>query len=141
MEDYNDLHEGQKLNIVLFNSALDHLCRLMRILKFPGGHALLIGYGGSGKQTITKLASYTAKMNIFKIQLKKHYGEKEFYEDLFGLYNILCSKKTVFMFTDSHVKDESFLEPINNMLTIGIVPSIFDEEKKTEVVNIIKPYA
>lgn len=49
LEDYNDSHDGATLNIVLFDAAVDHLCRLIRILKFPGGHALLIGYGGSGK--------------------------------------------------------------------------------------------
>jgi dynein heavy chain len=82
LETYNDYHDGQQMNIVLFDACLDHMCRLMRILKFPGGHALLIGYGGSGKQTITKLAAYTAGFEIFSIQLKKVYKKKEFYEDL-----------------------------------------------------------
>ena len=49
--------------------------------------------------------------------------------------------KTVFLFTDSHVKNEGFLEAINNMLTIGIVPSIFTEEAKAEVIASIKPLA
>ena len=80
-------------------------------------------------------------MGIFSIQLKKHYYEKEFYEDLLRLYNILCQSKTVFLFTDSHVKNEGFLEAINNMLTIGVVPSIFTEEAKAEVIASIKPLA
>ena len=67
LETYNDYHDGQQMNIVLFDACLDHICRLMRILKFPGGHALLIGYGGSGKQTITKLSAYTAGMSVFSI--------------------------------------------------------------------------
>ena len=34
------------------------------------------------------------------------------------------------MFTDADVADEGFLELINNILTIGMVPSLFPEEEK-----------
>ena len=34
---------------MLFHNALDHLSNLVRIIRFQGGHALLVGYGGSGK--------------------------------------------------------------------------------------------
>lgn len=58
------------------------------------------------------------------------------------LYTKLCYKKTVFLFTDSHVKEKSFLEAINNMLTIGIVPAIFaSEEARNEMISAIGPVA
>ena len=66
---------------------------------------------------------------------------KEFYEDLLELFRAVCRKPTVFLFTDSHVKEESFLEAINNMLTIGIIPTIFSlEENKNEMISAIKPF-
>lgn len=34
------------------------------------------------------------------------------------------------MFTDAHVVEEGFLELINNILTIGMVPALFPEEEK-----------
>ena len=34
------------------------------------------------------------------------------------------------MFTDSHVAEEGFLELINNILKIGMVPALFPEEEK-----------
>lgn len=34
------------------------------------------------------------------------------------------------MFTDGHVAQEGFLELINNILTIGIVPGLFADEEK-----------
>ena len=67
---------------------------------------------------------------MFTITLSRGYKEKEFREDLKKLYGQLCGKPTVFLFTDAHVLEEGFLELVNNMLTIGMVPALFDEEGK-----------
>lgn len=85
------------------------------------GHCLLVGVGGSGKQSLARLAAYTAGCGVFEITLTRGYDEAAFREDLKKLYSMLGAedKKMVFLFTDSHVADEGFLELINNMLTSG----------------------
>lgn len=114
------------MNLVLFNDALSHLTKIHRIIRFPRGHALLVGYGGSGKQSLTRLSAYTAGYKLFLIQLTRGYKEKEFREDLKKLFEMLCEGPTLFLFTDAHVIEEGFLELINNLLTIGMVPALFD---------------
>jgi dynein heavy chain len=95
------------------------------VLLVPGcclqGNCLLAGVGGSGKQSLARLAAYAAGCGVFEITLTRGYDEAAFREDLKELYTMLGAenKKMVFLFTDSHVADEGFLELINNMLTTG----------------------
>ena len=86
LEQYNNENTGKEMNLVLFEDAISHIIRLTRILGFPGGHALLVGYGGSGKQSITKLATFIAGFELFEINLKRNYKEANFKEDLEVLF-------------------------------------------------------
>jgi len=43
------------------------------------------------------------------------------------------NKPTVFLFSDTQVLDESFLEDINNILSSGEVPNLYKPEEFEEV--------
>jgi len=129
LDDYNETNKA--MNLVLFDEALEHITKIHRIIRFNKGSALLVGFGGSGKQSLTRLATYLATYQMFQINLKRNYKEEDFREELRTLYKeVLKKKPKTFMFTDAHVVDEGFLELINNILTIGMVPALFPEEDK-----------
>jgi dynein heavy chain, axonemal len=112
------------MNLVLFDDALDHLTRVHRVLRMSQGHALLVGVGGSGKQSICRLASFTAECEVFEIQLSRGYNEQSFREDLKILYNKLGieNKRIVFLFTDQHVVEDGEHAYII-LTTVGYVSS------------------
>eukprot|EP01135_Chromosphaera_perkinsii_P002697 Nk52_evm65s226 gene=Nk52_evmTU65s226 len=144
LESYNDNSGQQPINLILFDNALEHLTRIHRIIRIEQGNALLVGVGGSGKQSLTKIASYAAGLKtVFEIQLSRGYGEFEFREDLKVLYNLIGveNKKATFLFTDAHVAQEGFLELINNILTTGMVPALFADDEKDGIINNIRDEA
>jgi len=48
---------------------------------------------------------------------------------------------TTFLFTDSQIKQESFLEDINNLLNTGEVPNLFPPEDKADICELVRPLA
>ena len=74
LEAYNEKYPAKKMNLVIFDDALSHLLRLTRIINSPSGNAMLVGVGGSGKQSLTKLASAICKHQFFQITLTKSYN-------------------------------------------------------------------
>jgi len=134
---YNE-DADKKLDLVLFNDALEHVTRILRIIRLPRGNALLVGVGGSGKQSLTRLAAYAAQYKVFQIQLTRSYGLQEFYEDLKSLYTTLAQQPIVFLLTDGHIKEESFLESVNNILTSGMVPALFKDEEKLPLIDSVR---
>jgi len=63
LDSYNQQPKVQKMDIVLFKEAIIHVAKIYRVLNLKRGHALLVGVGGSGRHSLTRLCAYLAKMN------------------------------------------------------------------------------
>ena len=131
LKKYNDQYPAKAMNLVLFDDAMRHLIRISRCIGMLKGCMLLVGVGGSGKQSLTRLASYCAGYNTFQITLSKTYNMNSLMDDLRVMYKACGQQglKTTFLFTESEIKDESFLEVINSILTTGEVPNLIPKDE------------
>ena len=62
LKDHNEENSKNQLNLVLFDDAAHHIVKIVRIVSFSLGHALLVGQGGSGRTSLATVSTYIADM-------------------------------------------------------------------------------
>ena len=129
LHEYNETNAS--MDLVLFEDAMRHIARIHRVIKQPRGNLMLVGIGGSGRQSLARLATFIAEYRLFMIEITKNYRSIEFHDDLKALYTEAgCdNKKVTFLFNETQIKEESFLEDLNNILSSGVVPNLFGKDE------------
>ncbi|XP_071672848.1 dynein axonemal heavy chain 9-like isoform X6 [Patagioenas fasciata] len=138
LDSYNEVNAA--MSLVLFEDAMCHVCRINRILESPRGNALLVGVGGSGKQSLTRLAAFISSLELFQITLRKGYGIPDLKADLANLYLKAGVKNIgiVFLMTDAQVADEQFLVLVNDFLASGEIPDLFPDDEVENIINSVR---
>lgn len=139
LEEYNSTRRS-KLDIVLFEYALEHLNKLCRIISIPGGSALLVGIGGSGRQSLTKLAATICGTTLFQPEITKTYSVTDWHDDIKGVLKEAggSGKDTVFLMTENQMKMELFLQDTDCLLNQGEVPNIYAIDEKQEILEMVR---
>ncbi|KAI0977659.1 hypothetical protein GJ496_008262 [Pomphorhynchus laevis] len=139
LKNYNDVN-NPPMELVMFEDALIHICRINRILETPNGNALLIGVGGSGKQSIARLAAFMSSIDTFKADLRTFASPSEFLQLLNNIYRRTGSKSMTAMLLVTGAKDadDSYMAILNDVLSSGDVYNMFSEEETYEIVNSLK---
>lgn len=165
LNEFNNISKSP-LSMVMFKFAIEHISRISRVLQQDNGNLLLVGVGGSGRQSSTKLATFIADFQLFqvcfkykytfkgmylyiffkylyKIAVVKNYGKNEWNEDIKKVLKYAgCEGKSItFFLSDNQIIDESFVEDINMVLNIGDIPNLFQSEERVDILDKISNIA
>ena len=137
LADYNA--QFPAMNLSLFEDAMKHVCRIVRVMMNYGGHALLVGVGGSGKQSLSRLAAFICHLGVRQIVVASGFGEAQLLDDLRAMYHTAGVKDegVMFLLTDSQIVDEKFLVHLNDLLSSGMIPDLFSTEAQDEIVSAL----
>merc|ERR1719460_1420366 len=129
---FNETYPAKVMNLVVFDDAMRHLMKINRTIQQKRGSAMLVGVGGSGKQSLSRLASFQSKHRAFQITITKNYNDNALFDDIRGLYVDAGQKglNVAFLLTDAEVKHEGFLEYMNSILATGEIAGLFQKDER-----------
>ncbi|GAB1605440.1 dynein axonemal heavy chain 6 isoform X2 [Argonauta hians] len=143
LEEFNIQASKDMMKLVFFTDAIQNITRIARILRQQRGNGLMVGVGGTGKQSLTRLASHICGYKCFQIQVTQGYDYAAFREDLIKVYDMVATKSesTVFLLNDTQIVEEAMLEDINNILNTGEVPNLLAPEDIEKLIIACQPGA
>ena len=140
LEDYNETGSSIPMPLVLFRNAVNHVCRIQRILMLERGSMLFVGVGGSGRESLSRLAAFASNYEFFRIEVSRKYRRKEFLEDIKSM-SMRCGLDNIpvlFFLKDTDIQEEIFLEDISSLLDSGEVHGCFGKEDVIAVCDGIR---
>ena len=118
---------------------LEHLSRICRILRLPGGNALLIGVGGSGRQSLTRLAAAMASYDVHQPEITKNYGVIEFREDCKKVMKMAGAQNKPHGVSAHGFSNQrrTISRDIDSLLNTGEVPNLFAADERGEIMEAV----
>ena len=139
LAEYNE--SNTRMDLVLFDDAVKHVCRITRIISQPSGHSMLVGVGGSGKQSLSKLSAFICQYDNYMITISSDYRLNSFKDDLQKMYNktgLSDDTGLLFILTENQIIDEKFMVLVNDLLSSGDVQDLFSPDDKEVIYNKVK---
>uniref|UniRef100_A0A4X1ULL9 Dynein axonemal heavy chain 17 n=1 Tax=Sus scrofa TaxID=9823 RepID=A0A4X1ULL9_PIG len=127
LDSYNEVNAV--MNLVLFEDAVAHICRINRILDPRAATPCWWG-GRQRKQSLSRLAAYISALDVFQITLKKGYGIPDLKLDLSAQYVKAAVKNAPAVFLS--------LVLINDLLASGEIRAVRDDEAEN-IVSSMRP--
>eukprot|EP00736_Rhodelphis_marinus_P001164 Rmarinus@m.23243 len=137
---YNENSKGLRLDLVFFEDAVKHVLRLARVLSLSRAHMLLVGVGGSGKKSLSRLAAHVVGHKLFQISVTRSYTMLALMEDLRAVYRMtgIEGSKVAFLLSDTELQHDSFVDRFNVLLTSADMPGLFQRDDLTMLLSELR---
>eukprot|EP01022_Parablepharisma_sp_SALTPOND_P000876 TRINITY_DN105183_c0_g1_i1.p1 TRINITY_DN105183_c0_g1~~TRINITY_DN105183_c0_g1_i1.p1 ORF type:complete len:4616 (+),score=767.18 TRINITY_DN105183_c0_g1_i1:15469-29316(+) len=133
LEEYNETQERKVLDLVLFEDAIKNLLKITRVLQLKRGSALLIGTGGSGKQSLTRLAVHIQGQEFSYVNTNTN---EKFLETMKELFNNLVGENavpTTVLLPEGDIKTDILYEHVNSFLATGEITGMITKDDKDKL--------
>lgn len=129
--------EELDVRLVIFDSVLDHIVRMDRVLRQPLGHLLLVGASGAGKTVLSKFVSWLNGLSVYTLKIGRNYDVLAFEADVRIVMKRAGVKgeKITFIFDESNALGPAFIERMNALLASGEVPGLFEGDEYTALIH------
>lgn len=136
---YNDSHLN-KMDLVLFPYALQHLSKLCRLLSMPSGNALMVAAGGYGRKSLTKLVASYLQYVLVQPEINNNYDKAMWRNDLKKVMKESggFGNDAVLLLTESEFKEESFIQDIDSLLKCGDISNMHNTDEKQQILEIVR---
>ena len=136
---YNSKNKTAPMDVVFFDYFVTHILRVCRVLRMPHGNMVLIGHGGSGKQTVCQLASFimTGQSDRYMtFNAPRDFRLFEFKKVIKDIIKKSNYFPVVLLLNDNNVGHNFILENINNFLSNGEIPGLLETEYALPMGNL-----
>ena len=142
LEEHN-MSKKETMNISIFDFAVIQILKICRILKFAKSHGVLLGLGGSGRQTLTKLSAYIMGQQMVTLEVHKKYSQDRWRQDVKKILSDACltSKASTLVITESQSNNMFLMQDIDSMLNLGEIPNLYDQEEFVKFLDKLKDKA
>lgn len=130
LEEFN-MTSKTPMNIIIFDFATIQILKICRILKLDKSHGVLIGLGGSGRQTLAKLSSFIMNQNMINLEVHSKYSEKDWRADIKKILSqaSLNKKASMLFITEVQSRNEYLMQDVDSMLNLGEIPNLFEHDE------------
>lgn len=140
LEEYNATTTTNKLTLILFAYAIEHLNRICRIVSMPGGNGLIIGMGDSGRKSLVQLAAFICMQQLFQMRTLKNYDMHAWKDDVRAVLKSAggLGVPTIFLLSENQLTDQLFLTDVDHLLNSADVPNLWPIDERQDLLGMVR---
>eukprot|EP00755_Sulcionema_specki_P032815 Sspe_Gene.20010::Locus_7312_Transcript_1_1_Confidence_1.000_Length_13148::g.20010::m.20010/K10408/DNAH; dynein heavy chain, axonemal len=135
LKDYNEVNTA--MDLVIFRHAAEHVARICRVVVQPCSHAMLVGVGGSGKQSLARLAAYASDLVLPIISSMDIGGFRECFKGICTRSGIK-NENTMLLLPETAVTCDRILVDVCDFMHNGDIPEVFSNEDKDDIIRKVR---
>ncbi|KAK9874446.1 hypothetical protein WA026_002785 [Henosepilachna vigintioctopunctata] len=126
--------------LVLFDEFLMQVVKISRILSIENSNVLIMGMHGTGRKTLTEIASIMHNCHLFVPPILYKYNISKWHENFKKILLETGGRgnKGVMYLNEEHFKYQFILEDINSFLKNGDLIDLFEIEEEPMILNLVR---